>query len=488
MDTEREVVERYEEESLEIDLRELILLFWRKKWLIISFVMIALVLSFFISDSMLKIYQSSTMVMIKDSGVDSIFAGQYSFVSGDSSKNARYKTMMKSRMILDKVIEKIGLYNEEGELIKAKTLGELISISDTASNDLLTITVQYPDPVKARDIVNTLVEVFIEENKKINSTDLDSAVLFISNQVEEVKNELDQVEEELLAYKVDNEMMYPSEYGKILLDRLTKLETAREETGLSLEETRVALVETRKQYEKEEEEIISAKVISNNPIITSNKQRLVELEIELSGLLEVYTEKHPKVIETEQKIEKIKEVLASTVEEMISSRTEVLNPVYQGLKQKISTLETNIITAEARLRSLEKSLRDQEEELKNLPVVELELLRLERERSVAENIYLILMERREEIQIQQSMESSDIVVLDLAIINEIPIRPRKMMNMAVAVVLAAFLGVLIVFLQYYFDTTVKEEEDVKRLTGLSVIGIIPDMSKVNHNLGYGVDR
>ncbi|NLM96606.1 MAG: lipopolysaccharide biosynthesis protein, partial [Halanaerobiaceae bacterium] len=296
------------------------------------------------------------------------------------------------------------------------------------------------------------------------------------------------VEGELLNYKLDSGLMYPTEYGKSLLDRLIKLETAREEAELFLQETKAALLEARKQYEKEEEEIISSKVIGNNPIVTANKQKLVELEIELSSLLEIYTEKHPKVIETRQKIEKIKEVLANTVEEMITSRNETINPVYQGLKQKISTLETNIITAEARLRSLEKGLRNQETELKKLPSMELELLRLERKRKVAENIYLILMERREEIQIQQSMESSDIVVLDSAIINEEAVKPRKIMNMAVAVVLAAFLAVFVIFLQYYFDTTVKEEEDIRRVTGLSVIGIIPDLAKVNHNQAYGVDK
>ena len=488
MDIEREIAGRYEEGDLEIDLREFILLFWRKKWFIISLVIIASLLSFFISDSMEKIYQSSAIIMIKNTGVETLFGGQYSFVTGTSSKIITYKTMMKSRMILDRVIKKLGLSSKEGEPIKAKTLGELISISDTDGSNLLAITVQYPDPVKARDIANTLVEVFIEENRKINNADLDSAFSFVSYQQETVRNELDQVEGELLNYKLDSGLMYPTEYGKSLLDRLIKLETAREEAELFLQETKAALLEARKQYEKEEEEIISSKVIGNNPIVTANKQKLVELEIELSSLLEIYTEKHPKVIETRQKIEKIKEVLANTVEEMITSRTETINPVYQGLKQKISTLETNIITAEARLRSLEKGLRNQETELKKLPSMELELLRLERKRKVAENIYLILMERREEIQIQQSMESSDIVVLDSAIINEEAVKPRKIMNMAVAVVLAAFLAVFVIFLQYYFDTTVKEEEDIRRVTGLSVIGIIPDLAKVNHNQAYGVDK
>lgn len=105
MDIEREIAGRYEEGDLEIDLREFILLFWRKKWFIISLVIIASLLSFFISDSMEKIYQSSAIIMIKNTGVETLFGGQYSFVTGTSSKIITYKTMMKSRMILDRVIK-----------------------------------------------------------------------------------------------------------------------------------------------------------------------------------------------------------------------------------------------------------------------------------------------------------------------------------------------------------------------------------------------
>ena len=47
MDIEREIAGRYEEGDLEIDLREFILLFWRKKWFIISLVIIASLLSFY---------------------------------------------------------------------------------------------------------------------------------------------------------------------------------------------------------------------------------------------------------------------------------------------------------------------------------------------------------------------------------------------------------------------------------------------------------
>lgn len=489
MNTDEEKIGRYEEEMMEIDLRELITLFWRKKWFIIILVFLAMVAAYLLSNQMTRIYETSTMIMVREEGgADSLFSNQFSLIGGQGNKVATYTAMMKSRLILNKVIEELELVDEEGELIKTKSLREKISISSTADTDLMTITVQYSDPVLARDIANKLVEVFKEENQRINNSDLNSAITFISKQLAQVQEELAELEEELLKYKEENGIILPTEYGAGLLRRLTELETRRIEAELALEEARIALVESKKHFNQEEREILSSKTIASNPLISSNRQRLVELEVELAGLLEVYTEKHPQVLEIKEKINKVEKVLATNVEEIISSRTETLNPIYQGLKEKIIQLETAVISSEARIAGLTERIREQEKELGSLPAKELNLIRLERETKVAENIYLILMERREEVQIQEAMQNSDIVVIDPAIVSAVPVKPRTVFNMAIAAILAGMLAVFIIFLQNYFDNTVKEEKDIERLTGLTVLGVIPDMEKIDHNQGYGVDN
>ena len=323
----------YDAGMMEIDLREILNLFWRRKWFIVTLVFIALLLSYFITDRMPRIYETSTLIMIKESGVDSLFSGQFSLLGASKNKSASYKALMESRMVLDKVIAELGLRDDKGELLPAKALREHISFSSTADTGLIRITVQYPDPVLARDIANKVVEVFTRENQRINNADLNSAIDFVNRQLATVQEELTKLEGELLQYKEESGLIMPSEYGATLLRRLTELESR-----------------------------------------------------------------------------------------------------------------------------------------------------------IAENIYLILMERREELQIQEAMQTSDLVVIDPAIVNEVPVKPRKFFNMAIAVILAGMLAVFIIFLQEYLDTTVKEEKDIGRLTGLTVLGIIPDIKKKEYRQGYGVDQ
>ncbi|HOA41484.1 MAG TPA: Wzz/FepE/Etk N-terminal domain-containing protein, partial [Halanaerobiales bacterium] len=127
----------YDAGMMELDLRELLNLFWRRKWFIVVLVFIALLLSYFISDRMTRIYETSTLVMIKESGADSLFSGQFSLLGASKNKSASYKALMESRMVLDKVIAELGLRDDKGELLPAKALREKhISISSTADTGL----------------------------------------------------------------------------------------------------------------------------------------------------------------------------------------------------------------------------------------------------------------------------------------------------------------------------------------------------------------
>ncbi|HYF94946.1 MAG TPA: Wzz/FepE/Etk N-terminal domain-containing protein [Symbiobacteriaceae bacterium] len=81
-------------------------------------------------------------------------------------------------------------------------------------------------------------------------------------------------------------------------------------------------------------------------------------------------------------------------------------------------------------------------------------------------------------QIRTYMKVENVVVVDPATVPVSPIKPRPMMNTAVAVVLGLMAAVGIAFLLEYLDTSIKTPEDVTRHAGLPVLGIIPviDMS------------
>ncbi|HLO02845.1 MAG TPA: GNVR domain-containing protein, partial [Symbiobacteriaceae bacterium] len=76
-------------------------------------------------------------------------------------------------------------------------------------------------------------------------------------------------------------------------------------------------------------------------------------------------------------------------------------------------------------------------------------------------------------QISLYMKVENVAIVDRAIVPTSPIKPRSLMNVAVAVVLGGMAAVGLVFLLEYLDTSIKSPEDVNLHLELPVLGLIP---------------
>lgn len=78
-------------------------------------------------------------------------------------------------------------------------------------------------------------------------------------------------------------------------------------------------------------------------------------------------------------------------------------------------------------------------------------------------------------EIKNIMEIDNVSTIDTAKAPESPVKPNKLMNVAIAGVLGAMVSVGLVFILEFLDRTYKTPTDVERHLGLPIIGAIPDM-------------
>jgi capsular polysaccharide biosynthesis protein len=80
----------------------------------------------------------------------------------------------------------------------------------------------------------------------------------------------------------------------------------------------------------------------------------------------------------------------------------------------------------------------------------------------------------------------NVSVIDRAVPMTQQVSPRPLLNIAVAFVAALVLGVLLAFVVDYFDDTVKTSDDIKKLFGLRVLAVVPDMNakEARHGRAY----
>lgn len=158
---EKQMMGQETERELEIDLRELFWAVMKRWWLVIMGgllgVLIAGVYTFQIAT---PIYQASSAIYMRGAG-NTVASLQDLQIGAELTND--YEEIFKSRPILEKVVERLGLN------MSYKALANKIQLSNPSDTRILRITVNDPDPVEATNIVNTLVEVGMDSVKEIDA-------------------------------------------------------------------------------------------------------------------------------------------------------------------------------------------------------------------------------------------------------------------------------------------------------------------------------
>ena len=290
-------------------------------------------------------------------------------------------------------------------------------------------------------------------------------------------------EERLKEYKEQERVFSLAEETVAKIEQMGLMDALLTEIRITKEEMAERMIKVRENLAKEDETLISSTSIGQNTFVTEYKRRLADIEIRLSSAREKYTDRHPTIVSLLAEKEDITNKLAEEVERVIGTETMSLNPVHRQLYATLIDLEVETMGLGAREAALVQLIEAQERELDFLPARELELARLIRDAKVTEELYILLRTRYEEARISEAMQTADVHVIDDAILPESPVKPRKMLNIAIGVVLGTFLGVGIAFLAEFVDNTLKTKDDVERLLGIPVLGQIPDFDLVDSNGG-----
>lgn len=150
-----------------ISLRELFETLKKRLWLIALITVLAAttsaVVSFFV---LTPIYQSSTQILVNQSKTDQAAAFNYSDIRTNVELINTYTVIMKSPTILEKVGDELGYNNNQTAALKNK-----IQVRSENNSQVMSVTVEDPDPVAAVDIANTVSSVFKREIVTIMNVD-----------------------------------------------------------------------------------------------------------------------------------------------------------------------------------------------------------------------------------------------------------------------------------------------------------------------------
>lgn len=251
----------------EINLLDLLIVLVKRKGLIIGTTLGTALITAIVSLTMTPIYKAETKVLPPQQGSSSMASqllGQLGGVAGlaggslGKTSNDLYIALLKSRPILDNVIDRLKLM----ELYKAKNredarnaLVGALRTQDDKKTGIVSIGIEGKDPKMAADIANTFVEELRDYNKRLALTEASQRRLFFEEQLKDVKEGLIKSEESMKTFQEKTGVIRIDEQAKAVMEGIAQLRAQIAEKEVQIKVMKTYATSYNPDIQRTEEEL-----------------------------------------------------------------------------------------------------------------------------------------------------------------------------------------------------------------------------------------
>ncbi|MBV6416831.1 MAG: Chromosome partition protein Smc [Steroidobacteraceae bacterium] len=418
---------------------------WRFRWLSIAAAWAICVIGWFIVTTMPNTYKATAKVYVDTRGIlrplleglainPDVASGldlvrqallstpQLEQVARETDLDLRAKTPEEKQALITSIRERISI---DAADLRART---------TQGEGLYVISFEDRSREKSIEVVQKMLNAFVENALGEKRTGQETAQRFIDEQIAEYEQRLRDAESRLAEFKQRNVGLMPDSTGDYF-GRMQQetAEAERVRTALAVAESRKAEID--RQLEGEEPFLFGfdtgTTTSAASPGSTDITFRIQDLQRQLDELLLKYTDKHPEVIATRKTIAELKERQAEELARIkagqqatgsLSSSLKT-NPVYQSLE--IEQKRTQVQVAELRQELAQRygKIATLRKQVNSVPEVEAELARLNRDYEQVRQQYNELVQRRETAKLSEQADRTGTVKFDIIEPPAAPIDP-----------------------------------------------------------------
>ena len=490
----------------EIDLLDFLLIAQKRKWIIIASVLIIVVLSGVYTFTRTPIYRAQSQIFLETPtstimNMDEIFTSSY----GNQGYLTTQLKLLKSRTIAERVARKLKLADRPEVLILSNKKESLIqtikdfvtrwvvprgnepegdieewtdedphsryawivqgglSVEQEDDTKIVNIYFTSSQPSLAAEIANAIVLEFRDFEVELRYDATRQASEFLSEQQTILKTDLEDKENELRRYAEDKKILFLNDVEKTVVGTFESLNNAFTDSILDRINKEAFYREIRGSN------VDSIPLTVNNSLINPLREEYINLSNDYQTKSKYLQPGNPVMKNLQNSLTTARNALAAELQKA----KEASYNEYQAA-----------LTSE---KNFEIALEQQRREMIDMNSNAIYYNSLENE---IQNIRALLSQ----LKVRQSetlvaarlsgLNTSNINIIDPALVPGSPFSPNKKRNMIMAVILGLFLGTGLGFFVDFLDNTVKGPEEVEKLVGLPSLGVIPALSANNSNNNY----
>lgn len=422
-----------------------------------------------------KIYQSAAQVQIMRRD-PTIMPGQQvvdTEVRSTEDLNTQVK-VLESTSIIDAVAKNLtgadlnaflAPYRKPGVADKDLDVVRILTVNRHIVPQRLTLMVSvaydHQDRFVAAKVANLFAEAYIDYNKEMRSSEANKAVDDLKGTVDEQQKIVEKLRADLQAYKEKNKMVSLDQRKDIVSERLKSISLEVQKAGITLnaaENRRNQIAQVRAVGG----DLTKLPFIAEQPTIIELLKQLAAQNVVLQELSARYRPKYPKMIEAQKSYDQIQRELNGAIDSACAQVESEYQAALQAYKQDQD--ELNRVTQESFA----------------VDHAGLEYDNMQRQLQIQENILTTISTRRTETSMSSNIATQNARIIDRAIPSreDKPISPNVPLNLGLGVVGGLGLGLAFAFFVAFIDDRVKSSFDIEGVVGLPLIGVIPEIKRM----------
>jgi len=318
---------------------------------------------------------------------------------------------------------------------------------------VLEVNFESVDPGLAARVANTLVANYAEYNFRTRYDATRQASGWMEQQLDELKAKVEKSQQALVDYQREHAIANVS-------DRQNVVEQQLADQTKDLTEAQSARAQKEALYDLVRSNEKQVALVADNALLQRLEEKYADLKAEYVEALGQYGPNFPKVVRIRNQV----------------AENESL--IDRECKRMVVRIRNDYNAALRREKLLAAAVAQQKIEVGRLNQLLIEHNILKREAESNQQLYDSLMKQLKDATVSAGLRATNVHVVDQALAPSVPVRPNKLLNIAVGLLVGLILGVTLAFVKEGLDDSVKSAEELERAVGLATLAAIPRESAI----------
>ncbi len=324
-------------------------------------------------------------------------------------------------------------------------IGELAVSEYDKETSLIVLNCSDNNVERADHILACLYDTYKEDVVDNKNRVAQNTARFIDERIQIIGRELSSVENQLASFKKRNKLVDFTQSSQIVLNATND---ARQQS-LQLE-TQLNVARYLSDYLHSHS--------NNHDLIPALNMQDASFNTQIGKYNDVMNQRNQMVANSSDK--------QAIVAELDRQLAQMRQTIASSLKSYVNSIELRLRDAQAN----ESALTGQ---VSGAPDQEKKGLDIQRQQSLKEALYTYLLNKREEVALQQAINEANVRLVEGPIGGEAPIKPKSAMIMLVALIIGLAIPTAILWIKRMLDVTVHGRKDIEEATTIPVLGEVP---------------